>query len=294
MTGRSKGIALTAAGAFMLTIDSLLLRLIGADRWAVVFHRGWLTFVACTVVWLVMNRRSTMEDRAREVRASWLTGCLYGANSVLFVLAIQHTRVANVLFVAATAPLHAAVLSHFVLRERLAPSLWAALCSAGVGVLLLLGSGIQSGEWVGNVLALGSSMLMGASLVTARRTRAGGLMVPMLGGLLCALASAPLGLRFPFDPTRTVYLLLDGALVLPLAFGLLMLGPRHLPAPQVGLFLLLEPVLGALWARLLLGEVPSGRVILGGGVIITTLVAQNLYSLRRRDVAADAVVRTAS
>lgn len=294
MTERSKGIALTAAGAFMLTIDSLLLRLIGADRWAVVFHRGWLTFVACSVVWLAMNRRSAMEDRAREVRASWLTGCLYGANSVLFVLAIQHTRVANVLFVAATAPLHAAVLSRFVLGERLAPSLWAALCSAGVGVLLLLGSGIQSGEWVGNVLALGSSMLMGASLVTARRARAGGLMVPMIGGLLCALASAPLGLRFPFDATRTVYLLLDGALVLPLAFGLLMLGPRHLPAPQVGLFLLLEPVLGALWARLLLGEVPSGRVVLGGGIIVTTLVVQNLYSLRRSDVAADAVVRTAS
>ena len=59
-----------------------------------------------------------------------------------------------------------------------------------------------------------------------------------------------------------------------------MRGPRYLSAPEVGLILLLETVLGPLWVWLALGEQPNSRVALAGVVIVATLALTSLVSLR--------------
>ena len=42
--------------------------------------------------------------------------------------------------------------------------------------------------------------------------------------------------------------------MVPIATALMFLGPRYIPAPEVGLLLLLESILGPVWVWLVLGE----------------------------------------
>ena len=70
----------------------------------------------------------------------------------------------------------------------------------------------------------------------------------------------------------------DGAVILPCAAGLLMLGPRYLPAPEVTMITLLEVILGPLLVWAVIGEDPGQMTLIGGTVIVVTIA---LHTLRR-------------
>jgi drug/metabolite transporter (DMT)-like permease len=72
-----------------------------------------------------------------------------------------------------------------------------------------------------------------------------------------------------------------GLVMLPLALGLIALGPRLIPPPEVGLLILLESILGPLWVWLVIGEVPALQTFFGGVLILGTLVVHTAYTLRR-------------
>ncbi|MDH3507338.1 MAG: DMT family transporter, partial [Gammaproteobacteria bacterium] len=69
-----------------------------------------------------------------------------------------------------------------------------------------------------------------------------------------------------------------GVFQIALAYLLVTDGIRHVPALEVSLLLLVEPVLSPVWAWLFLDEVP-GRLALAGGAIV--IAATVLYPHRR-------------
>lgn len=76
------------------------------------------------------------------------------------------------------------------------------------------------------------------------------------------------------------YLLIMGIYMLPVATALLYSGPRYIPAPEVGLMLLLESILGPVWVWLALGEQPGTRTFIGGAIILSTLVINTVWLLK--------------
>jgi len=56
----------------------------------------------------------------------------------------------------------------------------------------------------------------------------------------------------------------------------------------VGLLMLIETVLGPFWVWLVIGEDPGLRAVIGGAIVIATLVLHSLASLRRRPAVAAA------
>jgi drug/metabolite transporter (DMT)-like permease len=67
--------------------------------------------------------------------------------------------------------------------------------------------------------------------------------------------------------------------VVPVAFGLITLGPRYMPAPEVSLLMLLEAVLGPLVVWLLLGETASPESLIGGAIVVGTLAVHAILGL---------------
>ena len=88
----------------------------------------------------------------------------------------------------------------------------------------------------------------------------------MIAGL--ALVVAPTIAIVALD---MLWLGLLGLLILPISFFMIMLGPRHLPAPEVSLIMLLEAVLGPFWAWWFITQTPSSVTLIGGGVILGAL-----------------------
>lgn len=280
--GYAMGVGLTALGGFLLTFDALLLRMVQAERWSLVFVRGVFMFGAGVVAWLLLRRRVESARSFFNGPAGLLVALLYGTNSVCFVLALSHTKVANVLFLASTAPLFAALLSVVVLKERIHPATWAAMLSALLGILLVVGDAMARGSWLGDAFALAGAASLGAAFVATRRSGRNMFMAPAVGGLVAAVVAAPLVRGVSFTPAEWGYVGLEAGLLIPVALGLIAVGPKYLPAPQVGLFLLLQTVLGPAWVWLFLGEAPSTFSAVGGALIVGTLVLNSAYFLLRK------------
>ena len=75
--------------------------------------------------------------------------------------------------------------------------------------------------------------------------------------------------------------MVGGGLVLPAAMGLLTLGARYIPAPEAAMLTLLETVLGPLWVWLVISEQPDTNTIVGGAIVVGTLLLHGLWRMRQ-------------
>lgn len=282
----AKGLLITATGVLVLTPDSLLVRLIGLEPWDMVFWRGLLTAIGLTL-WLAAYYRGETVARFRAVgRSGSAVAVLFALSTLFFIYALGRTTVANTLIIVSAAPLIAAVFSRVFLREAVRPRTWAAILVALAGIVILLSGSLEdarsgAGSLDGDLAAFGTALCMAGNFTILRRAKALNMVPAMaLSGLLSAVTILPFAWPVALQPEQVGPMLLLGLLVLPVSFGLMTLGPRYLPAPEVGLILLLETVLGPLWVWLVLGEAPGERALLGGVIVVAALAVHSALGLR--------------
>ncbi|MCP5367776.1 MAG: DMT family transporter [Hyphomicrobiales bacterium] len=284
MTGRSdhlRGLAITTAGVLILTPDSLLVRLIQADTWTLLFWRGLLMFAALMALAAVRYRGDTRRRfRALGPTGAWAAAAFAGS-MVFFVTAIKATAVANVLVIVSATPLFAALFSRLFLGEPVPARTWAAIAVGMVAIAAIVGDGLGAGAMAGNGAALACSACMAVALTLMRKTRSDNALPAMaLSGLMVAVAALVPSAPFSVRGEDLALLALLGLVVVPAAFVLTMVGPRYLPAAEVGLIFLLETVLGPFWVWLAIGERPPDMAFMGGAVLIATLVVHAWLGLR--------------
>jgi drug/metabolite transporter (DMT)-like permease len=260
-------VAWSTAGVLQraLTLDTAT-QLAGRAVFAVV---GLLVYVA------VAERG----DLGRGFRAIGRDGLgiavLMAVSSASFITALNHTTVANVLFLQALSPLLAAGLAVVVIREHVTRRTLIAMGVALVGVALMVGGpGRPSG--VGGGLALLMSASFAATIVLARRARHVS-MAPAtcLGQALVLVAFAPFSHWGAVGGQDLGLLCLLGFGQMALGLIFLTLGARLIAAAEVGLISLLEIVLGPLWVWLSRSERPGVGTIVGGVVVLGAVVYQS-------------------
>ena len=267
----------------ILSPDALLMRLVDLEHWTLVFWRSGMMSITLGVALIAIYRGRTGEA-FRDIGIPGAVICVVHAyTSISFVFAILHTAVANVFIIVSAAPLFAAILSRIVLREDVLPRTWAAIVFAIVGIAIVFWGGAGQGTLKGDGAALTTAVSLAVTFILVRRSRHIN-MVPAtaIAGLIAATVCAVFAASLSVTGRDIMLLMLMGLFVLPVSFALITLAPRYLPAPEVGLVLLLETVLGPLWVWLALGERVSDLIILGGAVVVSTLVVHSALQLRDR------------
>ncbi len=279
---KTKGVLLCLCGIILLSPDSLLLRLIGADLWTLAFWRGGLSAVGLAVAVLLMEgRQPGQQQLLRLTRQGVVVAVSFAIANLAFIFSIQNTAVANTLVIMSLSPLFAALLSYFFFREPISTGTWLAAVAIFLGLTMVFYGSLATGGVVGDLAALVTSLCVAISLVLMREHRDIS-MVPALAwssGLAC-LAALPFALPASLSGTALILMLVLGLIVLPASLTMIGLAPRYLPAPEVSLILRLEALLAPLWVWLVLGEVPSRQTLIGGGIILATLICLSLYTIR--------------
>lgn len=280
MKDSARGLLLVISGIVLLSFDGLLVRLVQADGWSIVFWRGLLMFIALGAFSLSASSRASLRAKPLPGAAS---AVLLALISIFFVLAIVHTTVANVVVILSTAPLFAALFTRFFLREAVALRTWLAIGVATLGIVLVFAGSFSASDLLGNGYALLSSAALGANLTLLRR-HASLARMPLiaLGGLVAALIALPKAQPFGLDSASYLALGIMGLVQMPLATLLINSATRYLPSAEVALFYLLESVLGTLWVWYVLNEVPATATLYGGALVIATLVVHAGCTLRAR------------
>jgi drug/metabolite transporter (DMT)-like permease len=139
----------------------------------------------------------------------------------------------------------------------------------------------------GNVLAVVCSVtwaltLMGLRYVQRDHSQTSvGLSAVALGNLFASLAALPFAWPLPranvVEWATIGYL---GVCQIALAYVFLTAAIRVLPALEVSLLLLIEPVLNPTWTWLIRGEHPGTYTIVGGAIIITATAIKSVFDAR--------------
>jgi drug/metabolite transporter (DMT)-like permease len=277
-----KGLLMTFIAVLILSPDALLVRLIHCDVWTLLFWRCLLTSGVQSIFLAVCYRSQFVQSFRNIGRTGLFSSGIVACGSFMFVNSLKQTTAANTLIILAATPLFSSLLSWLFLREKIARRTWVAIIICFGGILLIFSGSLSSGLLLGDLLALGATLMWASNLVVLRRGKAVN-MIPanLLGNLLVVPAALMVGAQ-PLTVTAPdiTLLLLLGGVVLPVSFTLITLGPRYLPAPEVSLILLVETILGPIWVWMVLKEVPHATTLFAGLLIVGALTAHTLMSLR--------------
>jgi drug/metabolite transporter (DMT)-like permease len=203
-----------------------------------------------------------------------------------FIVALNHTTVARVLFLLALAPVLAAALAWMFLGEPIGRRTMLAMAMALVGVGVMVGTP-GGGNLVGDGLGFMTALAFAVALIITRH-RQDVSMAPatILSQALLILVFAPFATPSEISGEDTLWLALLGAGQIGLGLVLLTIGARLIPAAQVALITLLEVVLGPIWVWIALGERPDNGTLIGGVIVIAAIVVQTRGE-RAPDAASD-------
>ena len=272
LSEHARGALLAATGITIVSPDALLLRFMTSGTLLVVFWRGLLSAIVL-FSWLASSQGKDVVGAFRAI--GWIgiiTAVLHVITAVLFVAAINHTTVANVLVIVGAQPICAAILSTLILREPIARSALVAGAVVVVGLGIVFRGAWEHGSLQGDLMAFGAMICVALRYVLFRAVKTVDMLPSVVvGGLLTAVLMLPFVNPFDVTARDLVLLVLMGAVLMPLGQMLLTAAPRYIPVPEIALIVLLEAVLAPTWVWLALDEVPPGQTIVGGAIIILTL-----------------------
>lgn len=231
--------------------------------------------VAAAVLMLVLP-----QTRKAWNRDYFLVALAYSATLVLFVTANKMTTAANTIFLQSAAPVYLVFLGPWLLKEPVRRRDILFLCVMALGMSLFF-LGEQAPQvtaprpLAGNILAAISGVTWAFTLIGLRwlGKRQGnsnpGMATVAMGNVLAFLACLPMALSEPVRGGLTEWLVIAylGVFQIGLAYVLLTLAVRHLPALQVSMLILLEPALNPVWTWLVHGE-RVGNLSIAGGLLI--------------------------
>ncbi len=236
--------------------------------------RALFAFLALLVVVAVTERSGIIGSFRSLGRDGLAVAVFLAISSGTFLLALNYTSVANVLFLQAAAPMMAALLGWVLLSERISRRTWLAMLMAAVGVAAMVAGSFDAGA-----LAVVLPIVMTASfaivIVIARHRRDVSMMPATCASQALVLVVVAPFASFTSATTRDweIFFALG---VFQMGFGLALLtfGARVLPPAEVALLSLLEVVLGPLWVWLAYSERPSTATLVGGAVVTAAVVVQ--------------------
>lgn len=281
----AKGLIITAIGGLTLTVDIPLIRLADGEPWSILMMRTGTTFLAALVIWAIWRLATPKAPQLVPGRAGLAVAALYGLGSITFITAVFNTSTANLVFILAFNPMFSALLSWLFLGERPRPATFAAMAAMVVGVGIIVAGSMGSGHLFGDFMAMCSAFSIAGAITLSRASGKDMGFTSLVGVVLPFLVAVVMVSKTGYQITAPWWIVFNGAVIMPISFFCLAAGPRYISGPEVSMFYLLETVFAPVWVWLIFAEVPSRNSLIGGTILIVTLVAHSLWQLhegRRR------------
>jgi drug/metabolite transporter (DMT)-like permease len=260
----------------------LLFRDHAVDPLTLVVVRAYLASLTLVAV-LAATGRARLAIGAREAGLAALIG-IGGllVNNYLYFQAINLTNVATALLLQYQAPVLVALYTALVQRQRLSRRLLWSLALALTGCALIVrvyDPSILRPNLPGVLAGIGTAFAFAFYILTSRialRTMGAWTLLAyayLAASLVWAVVLPPWRLFTPGYPLQSWGAFLAIAtLGTVLPFGLFISGLQYLPPTQASIISMLEPVVAAIAAYFLVGEILLPVQLLGGGLVLAGVI----------------------
>jgi drug/metabolite transporter, DME family len=222
-------------------------------------------------------------------RVTAITSILYAALLLLFVIATKLTTAANAIFLQYTAPVYVLILEPLFYKEKFRLRDLATVAVCAVGMSLFFVGKLRPEDVNGNLVALGSGVCFALYFLLMRHSKARNVnraSSAIYGNLIVAVIAAPAffgAARRGITTNDVASMAYLGIVQIGVAYALFTLamarGLRSLDASIVGY---VEPVLNPIWVFVFIGERPSGWAMVGGAIIVASVLVHMFVSAKEK------------
>jgi drug/metabolite transporter (DMT)-like permease len=278
------GLAALLLGAVGIAFAPIFVRVSELAPTATAFHRFAL---ALPVLWAwlaVSGRRDepamapVLHPRRRaDLLRLGAAGLFFAGDMAFWHWSIAYTSVANATLLANTAPVFVVLAGWLLFRRKFGAQFLVGMALALAGTLVLMHASGAAGprSLLGDAFGLITGAFYGAYLMTVERLRATystatvmaySITVSALAVMVVALAAGE-----PLAPeTARGWVVLVGLALISQVLGqsLIAFGLAHLPVAFASVSLLVQPVLAAVFAWVLLGEAMGAQQGVGAAIVL--------------------------
>jgi len=262
---------------FFMTKDLL-------QRVPVVDYLG-VRFAIAALVLLAIAPRAVRRLSRPALWQSVGLGVVYGLAQILQTYGLDRTPASTAGFVTGLYVVMTPLLAAPLLRQRIPGAAWIAvlLATGGMGVLSLRGLEVGGGELL--VLAgafLYALHICGLGAWSTPETSMGSSIVQLaVIAVICLIGAAPGGVTLPHSGGDWARMLYMAAIVGALGMLAQVWAQAHLPPTRSAVIMSMEPVFAALFAVLFGSESLTGRMLLGGVMVLAAMLLVELAPRRK-------------
>ena len=270
-------------GAICLSFGGTIVKSFeGANLWQILFWRQFFFSIIVALYLFVTYKKNFFKSFYISGLPGFIGGLFLGIGFVAYVFSMYTTTVANTNFIITTETIFLAVFGYFLLKEKINLITLVSIILGMSGVLLILGSSlsIQSSEqFFGNIIAFIMPISF-AILVIVIRKYPNVDMIPaqFVAGIFAAIIGLFIAGNLSISLHDLFLAFLAGFFQIGFGFILITIGSQTTPAAVVGVLMLTESVFGPLWAWLFINEVPPISVLVGGSIIVFSILLQSFFS----------------
>ena len=277
------GPLLVFLGALSLSFGGLIVKSFeGANLWQILFWRSIFFILIVSIFLTITYRKNVLKAFVKSGFPGLIGGLILSTGFCGYVFAMYNTTVANTNFIIQTQTIFLAVFGYLFLKEKVSKITLVSIILAISGIILMVGSSLSPGQMSGNIAAFIMPISF-AILILIIRKYPNVDMVPLQ--LIAGIVAMIIGYLFAgkiLISLYDVYLgFLAGFFQLGFGFILITIGARRTPSALVGIIMLTEAVLGPLWAWLFVNEQPPLIVLIGGSIVIISVLLQFLPILQK-------------
>jgi drug/metabolite transporter (DMT)-like permease len=248
-------------------------------------------FAIAAVVLLAVAPRSVRRLSRAALWQSIGLGVLYGLAQILQTAGLDRTPASTAGFVTGLYVVMTPLLAAPLLRQRIPGMAWIAvvLATGGMAVLSLRGLEVGGGE----LLVLGSAFLYALHICglgawsTPQNSMGSSIVQLIVIAAICLVSASPGGITLPDNGPDWVRMAYMAVIVGALGMLAQVWAQAHLPPTRSAVIMSMEPVFAAFFAVLFGGESLSGRMVLGGVMVLAAMLLVELAP--RRKVEAEVV-----
>ncbi|MCL2008331.1 MAG: DMT family transporter [Treponema sp.] len=246
--------------------------------------RSYIAVIFLLVLRFISPPKTSVKNAALPL---WIGALAFSFTMISFVIANRITTAANAIMLQYSAPIWAAFLAWWLLKEKPRWEHWGALVLVFCGLLLFFRGGLGSGALLGDILSVASGISFGLYTILLRKIKEGNPRdIMLLGHAISAFLSIPFIILYPptLNATSVSIIFYMGIIQIGLTSVLFAYGMKRVRAIQAMLIATIEPILSPVWVFIVLRETPTLTALAGGTVIVATVLVSSIIGWRREEI----------
>lgn len=280
-----QAIILLIITAILWSAGGLLIKLI---EWNSVAIAGGRSFFAALILFAYVRKPQFTWSKDQLAAAFSYAFCCG-----LFVIATKLTTAANAIVLQYTGPIYVALLSGWLLQERISRLDWLTITVVLAGMALFFADELTIQGMTGNIIAIISGISFACLAIFLRKQKNSSTIESLiLGNIIIFICALPYMISFSpntFNEIPFINGLSYSGFYLLCILGIFQLGIpyilygkaiKYVSALEATLLPILEPLLNPIWVLLIMQEEPSPLSIIGGIIVVTAITARGIIHSR--------------